>query len=219
MTNIYFTNTTTEQPKSIWPTVGSVAGIGIILITTFPSLHLSDGTNIHNISITPNNILIENNVANNSKIENSISDNIFLSTRNNMLAEAFPTYNEDISKLELNSLNIGQRPTQEENLTALAEMYDLDADWFDPIDRDLLAKTEGMIYALNVQPEIFPVPNGHIQLEYDTEDGRYMELELFPDRQVRMIVMQNTSKPIHKVFGLDVNKINQVVEMFYDGKF
>nr|WP_297275785.1 hypothetical protein [uncultured Agathobaculum sp.] len=210
MSNIYIgengirTATKTEENKNIFPAVTSVATI--ILVGAVVSLYGADGSNMN---IIPNNCVIEERASNYTYLIPEIY----------MATQQIPTYNEDISKLEMNSLNIGQRPTQDENRAALAEMYDLDPDWFDPIDRDLLAKTEGLIYALNVQPEIFPVPNGHIQFEYDTEDGRYMELELFPDKKVRMMVTQTASKPIHDVFGLDVNKINRVVEMFYDGRF
>lgn len=210
MNNIYIEreniqiSTKTEQIKNVFPVVPSVAGI--ILASIFVSLYGADGSNM---TMIPSS----------SVIEDCASNPTYLIPETYISTQQIPTYNEDISKLEMNSLNIGERPTQDENRAALAEMYDLDPDWFNPIDRDLLAKAEGLIYALNIQPEIFPVPNGHIQFEYDTEDGRYMELELFPDKKVRMMVTQNTSKPIHDVFGLDVNKINRVVEMFYDGRF
>ena len=208
MSNIYIrengiqTATKTEETKNVFPAITST----IILVGIAASLYGADG---RNMNIIPNNNAIEDFALNYTY---SIPENY-------MAAQQIPTYNEDISKLEMNSLNIGERPTQDENRAALAKMYDLDPDWFNPIDRDLLAKAEGMIYALNVQPEIFPVPNGHIQFEYDAQDGRYMELELFPNKKVRMMVTQDASEPIHDVFGLDVNKINRVVEMFYDGRF
>ena len=59
------------------------------------------------------------------------------------------------------------KSTKEENHSTLARMHHLDVDWFDPIDRDLLLTIDGMIDALNIQPEIFPVPNGHIHIEDD----------------------------------------------------
>lgn len=198
----------TEQPKNFFQTVAPFTGVVLFGLCIF--LYGSDGTS-------------ENFVPEVGAIQNADFDmsycNRLITLEDSVPIEDIQTYNEDISILELNSLNLSQRPSQEENCATLAKMYDLDGEWFNPIDRDLLAKTEGLIFALNIQPEIFPVPSGNIQLEYDAKDGRYLEFELFPDKQVRMMMMQNGSKPIHDVFGLDVNKINQVVEMFYDGRF
>lgn len=208
MSNIYIWGNGIQAATKIEETKNNFSAITstIILVGFAASLYGADGSNM-------------NIITNNYVIGDLASNYTYSIPENYMADQQISTYNEDISRLEMNSLNIGERPTQDENRAALAEMYDLDPDWFNPIDRDLLAKAEGLIYALNIQPEIFPVPNGHIQLEYDTEDGRYLELELFPDKNVRMMVTQDASKPIHDVFGLDVNKINKVVEMFYDGKF
>lgn len=115
------------------------------------------------------------------------------------------------------------KSTKEENHSTLARMHHLDVDWFDPIDRDLLLTIDGMIDALNIQPEIFPVPNGHVQFEYDTESDTengsdsYLEFEFFPDKKVRMMMIQNANRPIHDMFELDVRRINQIVEMFFNG--
>lgn len=71
---------------------------------------------------------------------------------------------------------------QQENLRKLEQISLLADNWdgngSKAFDKQLIAKTKDLIGVLDVQPEIFPLPYGSIQMEYEKEDDSYLEIEI-----------------------------------------
>lgn len=71
---------------------------------------------------------------------------------------------------------------QQENLRKLEQISLLADNWdgneAKAFDKQLVAKVKDLIGALGVQPEIFPLSYGSIQMEYTKEDGSYLEFEI-----------------------------------------
>lgn len=70
----------------------------------------------------------------------------------------------------------------QENLRKLEQISLLTDNWNEngakAFDKQLVAKVKDLIGALGVQPEIFPLSYGSIQMEYTKEDGSYLEFEI-----------------------------------------
>lgn len=71
---------------------------------------------------------------------------------------------------------------QAKNLEILNSFRQLKNNWNDygaaPIDSAVLDFAEKLIYALRVQPEVFPTACNTVQLEYHLQNGGYLELEV-----------------------------------------
>ena len=46
-----------------------------------------------------------------------------------------------------------------------------------PLPRDTLYKAQRLIHVLNIQPEIFPTADGSIQMEFEKDNGDYLEFQ------------------------------------------
>lgn len=116
----------------------------------------------------------------------------------------------------LSSLNkmIPDRPSQDENFRTLMQFGALSDEWIDPISNNLIKLVQGIIMAVNIQPEIFPVPNGNIQLEYDIDD-KYLEFELFEDSHMQVLEMDGDTVVRQKITVINITEINELVEKFY----
>lgn len=70
---------------------------------------------------------------------------------------------------------------QQENLRKLEQISLLADNWdgngAKAFDKQLVAKVKDLIGALGVQPEIFPLSYGSIQMEYTKEDGSIWNLK------------------------------------------
>ena len=70
----------------------------------------------------------------------------------------------------------------QENLRKLDQISLLADNWdgngSKAFDKQLIAKVKDLIGVLDVQPEIFPLSYGSIQMEYEKEDDSYLEIEI-----------------------------------------
>ena len=70
----------------------------------------------------------------------------------------------------------------QENLRKLEQISLLTDNWNEngakAFDKQLIAKVKDLIGVLDVQPEIFPLSYGSIQMEYEKEDDSYLEIEI-----------------------------------------
>ena len=71
---------------------------------------------------------------------------------------------------------------QQENLRKLEQISLLADNWdgngSKAFDKQLIAKVKDLIGVLDVQPEIFPLSYGSIQMEYEKEVDSYLEIEI-----------------------------------------
>jgi hypothetical protein len=71
--------------------------------------------------------------------------------------------------------------TLEYNLKKINEMYKFEEGWdgydANPISKEILDLTKSLLKRIKMQPEVFPVATGGIQLEYE-KGNNYLEIEL-----------------------------------------
>lgn len=69
----------------------------------------------------------------------------------------------------------------------LDEFHDYEKNWngydAEPISDKLIYFVKNLIFELDIIPEIFPVADGSIQLEYD-QDGKYLEFQIYEDKHM-----------------------------------
>lgn len=81
----------------------------------------------------------------------------------------------------------------------------------------MISKVKDIVYHLSIQPYVFPTANHSIQLEYEKEDGDYLEFELFEDDTVELfrytpeknaitdtITIQDIDKAVNRFYGRDI---------------
>lgn len=91
----------------------------------------------------------------------------------------------------------------EENLRLLDEFTHLEKGWngydADPIDKQATENAKAILLGLPVQPEIFPTANDSVQLEYELDDGDYLEFEVFRDHINEFRKKEKISRDIYEI--------------------
>lgn len=82
-------------------------------------------------------------------------------------------------------------------------------------DKQLISKVRGIITALEIQPEIFPTACDSIQIEYDKEDGSYLEIEIFLEDPCEVFEINENGEESYFSITADVEAIAKVVNSFY----
>lgn len=106
----------------------------------------------------------------------------------------------------------------QENLRKLEQISLLADNWdgngAKAFDKQLVAKVKDLIGALGVQPEIFPLSYGSIQMEYTKEDGSYLEFEInLNDTWDTFEVNENGEESAFSV-AADAEVVNKVAKDF-----
>ena len=107
---------------------------------------------------------------------------------------------------------------QQENLRKLEQISLLTDNWngngAKAFDKQLVAKVKDLIGALGVQPEIFPLSYGSIQMEYTKEDGSYLEFEInLNDTWNAFEVNENGEESAFSV-AADAEAVNKIAKDF-----
>ncbi|GAB6401943.1 hypothetical protein IMM1_31730 [Pseudocoprococcus immobilis] len=107
---------------------------------------------------------------------------------------------------------------QQENLRKLEQISLLADNWdgngAKAFDKQLVAKVKDLIGALGVQPEIFPLSYGSIQMEYTKEDGSYLEFEInLNDTWDAFELNENGEESAFSV-AADAEAVNKVAKKF-----
>lgn len=94
-----------------------------------------------------------------------------------------------VEKISVNS----EKASNVEKLEQIAELEDgWDGDGAGAFSAALIQTVRDIVVSLDRQPEIFPTACDTIQMEYDHEDGSYLEIEISDDNRA-------------KVFSVDCN--------------
>lgn len=78
-------------------------------------------------------------------------------------------------------------------------------------------KVGEILNRINYQPEVFPNFRGNIQLEYEEDNGKYLEIEITPSMKMNIFKIDEDGTEHENEYFVDVNlnKINQEVNAFY----
>ena len=75
---------------------------------------------------------------------------------------------------------------KQDSLKTIKDISKLEFDWngygANPINKKAIKLSKDIIMILDVQPDIFPTARQSIQMEYRTENGSYLEFEIFEDK-------------------------------------
>ncbi|PHU34450.1 hypothetical protein [Pseudobutyrivibrio ruminis] len=103
------------------------------------------------------------------------------------------------------------------NLKKLSDISRLETNWNGngarKISKKLINEVQIIIEKIVKQPEIFPLPDGRIQFEYESNEG-YMEINIGSKNKVEVSILKNKKEKtflVQKSFG----DIDKVVEEFY----
>ncbi len=81
-----------------------------------------------------------------------------------------------------------------------------------------ITKIASLLYDLDFQPEVFPNFLGNIQLEYEEDNGKYLEIEITPDMKMNIFKIDEdgTEHENEIYFDVDLEEINKEVNAFYE---
>ena len=111
---------------------------------------------------------------------------------------------------------------QGHNLTKLTQIAMLNDNWdgygAEPIPYSTLSMAKHLIHALHVQPEIFPTAAGTIQIEYEKDNGDYLEFQFTGEGACEVFrCIGNNEEYFHSLDNPEA--LNSIVEDFYGFSF
>lgn len=83
------------------------------------------------------------------------------------------------------------------------------------VSPELISQVKFLLQNLSEQPDIFPIDNKGIQIEYEKETGEYLEFELFEDNSVHIFKVCADGTEFEETFKFDLTRINEYVNNFY----
>lgn len=106
---------------------------------------------------------------------------------------------------------------QTENLKKLQKISELPDDWngygAKPISKEVIQEVRTIVSELNYQPEIFPLPDNEIQLEFDGPNQSYLEIVIGTKDLANIFIMDSTGNEVEKF--VSKNSIILEVSSFY----
>ncbi len=104
-----------------------------------------------------------------------------------------------------------------ENIEKLNKISQYENNWngygAKPISQQLIFQVKDLLNNLKTQPDLFPTACESIQLEYEDDDGNYLEIELF-DNNIVHIFRINNGQELEKEIRFDINEINDIIGEF-----
>lgn len=106
------------------------------------------------------------------------------------------------------------------NLKRLSEIQSLKENWNNngasAFSETLVNSVRKIMLSVDKQPEIFPTACDSIQLEWDKDNGDYLEMEVADD-SIAVFFIDSSGKERHWNIGGDMKEINDILGGFYGG--
>lgn len=129
--------------------------------------------------------------------------------------EAESLYNRGIS-LSWDGISV-MKNRLEQSLAQIAEIEELENNWngngASAFTSTIIQKVRELVIGLVVQPTILPTGRASIQLEYENEDGDYLEFEIFENGRLKMFSYKKDGCSETK--DILSTSVNEVVYKFY----
>lgn len=90
-----------------------------------------------------------------------------------------------------------------------------DSDNAKAFSTELIEKVGYILIRLKVQPEIFPTACNTMQLEYERDDGSYLEFEIAEDGNAKVFMIDSEGNEKHLFIEANSEEINNIVRSFY----
>ena len=102
------------------------------------------------------------------------------------------------------------------NIEKLTKIEEMKENWNGyssvPFSHDFISFIKHEIRKLEIQPQIFPLADGKLQLEYDRNDGGYLEFEVSPENIES--IKENKQAKIEFYYEFDKEQKEGTVENF-----
>ena len=85
-----------------------------------------------------------------------------------------------------------------------------------PFSRTLIERARHVILNLDVQPEVFPTAANSIQIEYEKENGEYLEIQIVEDGPYEGFRIYGDETEEIFTLNPDVDEINEAARSFYE---
>ena len=77
-----------------------------------------------------------------------------------------------------------------------------------------IEKALQIVNALSIQPQVFPVADGSVQLEFDNPNGGYLEIVLGNNNEFEYYEQKPDGSEIEGSYEYDLNQIVEMVDRF-----
>ena len=127
----------------------------------------------------------------------------------------FDFYSQSMTNVDVRFNSLMQR-----NLQKLSEIASFGENWngygAKPISSSILKRTERIIRGIFEQPDLFPTADDSIQMEYEKENGAYLEIQITDSKVYEVFLMKDENSD-GKTFFIDasIQAINEQVKKFY----
>ena len=106
------------------------------------------------------------------------------------------------------------------NHKKIAQIARLEDDWngngAGSFSSTLIDKVSHLIDSMDYQPEVFPTACDSIQFEYDTQDGRHLEIEISEQKNAEIFIMDQNGQEYFETISSDATSINRRVTDFIE---
>lgn len=123
------------------------------------------------------------------------------------------------SRIDVNTINPSFLTERSHLLNLLDEFADFNENWngngAKPFSNGLISKCKEIISNLSILPEVFPVANNSIQLEYEKNNGALLKFNIFDDK-ITMFIMFENGEHFSDELPKEDNIIKEV-QKFYEG--
>ena len=111
-------------------------------------------------------------------------------------------------------------PEIKENLEIINSFFKLKDNWddFDALAprADAIQLARKLICRLNIQPEVFPTPDGGVQIEYVGKNKEHLNIEILSKNKVNVFEMISLKDFNKTTISYNIDEINRRIESFYD---
>lgn len=105
------------------------------------------------------------------------------------------------------------------NLNKLDEIKNLPKNWngngAGRIQKKLIKKSKSLLINLDKQPQIFPTANNSIQIEYDGENGAYLEFQISSSSSLEFYKVMKDGSEESGFIPCTSFEVNKVLEEFF----
>lgn len=113
--------------------------------------------------------------------------------------------------------NMGLELTRNLNKLKMIENLKLGEDGSITFSTEFMSDIASLLYPIEKQPEVFPNFRGNIQLEYEEDNGKYLEIEITPDMKMNIFKIDEDGNEYENddYFKVDLDEIQKEVNAFY----
>lgn len=104
------------------------------------------------------------------------------------------------------------------NLNKLNEIQQLPRNWngngAHRFAKKTIKKAKSLLIDLNLQPQVFPTANNSIQIEFDGENGAYLEFQITKSAQLSYFWVKKDGSETSGIVPCSPYSVNQLLESF-----